>query len=178
MLSVIILCEAVAAPAGAVVAPEAIVRTLAALVAASVRGLVRDVVLAGPKQANLGLIADHAGCICVEAAGEADYLRGALALVRAEDLLVLRPGYVPETGFIDEIEDLLAEGAIRGGRRVYAAPATYWQRLIPALLPVVGLIAPVPACRAAGDSGALSLETLLRATRARAALRARARRVG
>ncbi len=178
MLSVIFLCEAVEAPDGALVAPEAIVRTLAALVGAAVRGLVRDVVLAGPKQASLGFIADHAGCICVEAAREADYLRRALALVRAEDLLVLRPGHVPEAGFIDEVEDLLAEGTLRGGRRIYAAPASYWQRLIPALVPVVGLIATVQSCRAVSDSGALSLETLVRATQARAALDCRARRVG
>src|SRR5271154_3319461 len=110
MLSVIILCEAAQASAGASVAPEAVVRTLSALVGASVRGLVRDVVLAGPQDASLALLADHAGCGSVEAASEADYLRRALALVRSEHLLVLRPGHLPETGFIDEIEDLLAEG--------------------------------------------------------------------
>ncbi len=160
------------------VAPEAIVRTLAALVAASVRGLVRDVLIAGPKQAGLGLIADYAGCVCVEESSEAESLRSALALVRAEDLLVLRPGHILEAGFIDEIQDLLAEGVRRGSRRIYAAPATYWQRLIPALVPVVGLVAPVQSCRAVGDSGALSLETLVKATRARTALKTRARRVG
>ncbi len=178
MLSVIILCEAVQAADAAVAAPEAIVRSLAALVAASVHGLVRDVVLAGPREASLGLIADYAGCSSVEAASEAESLRRALALVRSEDLLVLRPGYIPETGFIDEIEDLLAGGTGHGGRRIYAEPATYWQRLIPALVPVVGLIATVESCRAVGDSGALSLETLVRATRARKALKTRARRVG
>jgi hypothetical protein len=176
MLSVIILCETTRSPDSALV-PEAVVRTLGALVSASVHGLVRDVVLAGPQHANLGLIADHAGCSCVEAASEAECLRRALALVRAEDLLVLRPGHILETGFIDEIEDLLAEGALHGGRRIYAAPGTYWQRLIPALLPVVGLVASIESCRTLNDEGTEGLATLVRATRSRTALRSRARRV-
>lgn len=157
--------------------PEAVVRTLGALVSASVRGLVRDVVLAGPQKANLGIIADHAGCSSVEGESEAERLRRALALVRAEDLLVLRPGYILETGFIDEIEDLLAEGALRDGRRICAVAGTYWQRLIPALLPVVGLVASVESCRAVNDGGAQGLATLIRATRARTPLQTRARRV-
>jgi hypothetical protein len=156
-----------------------VVRSLAALVSASVRGLVRDVVLAGPKGADLGFIADYAGCTCVEAASEAGYLQSALDIVRAEDLLVLRPGYVLEPGFIDEIEDLLAQGEKRGGRRVCAAPATYWQRLIPALSPVVGLIAPVILCRQVEAKGEpLQFNELIRATKSHVALRARARRVG
>lgn len=179
MLSVIILCEMEQAPGRAAVRAEAVVRSLAALVGASVSGLVRDVVLAGPKEADLGFIADYAGCICVEASNEADYLRRALDIVRAEDLLVLRPGYVLETGFIDEVEDLLVQGAKRGGRRVCAAPESYWQRLIPSLAPVVGLIAPVSLYRQVGASGrALDFNEFIRATRSRAALRTRARRVG
>lgn len=177
MMSVIVLCTAARHEPGATVAPEAVVRTLAALVAASVHGLVRDLVLAGPKDASLALIADHAGCACVEADREADFLRGALALVRAGNLLILRPGHVPEIGFIEEAEDLLAEGVIDRGRRIYAAPTTFWQRLIPSLAPVVGLIAAVKTCRAASEDGELSLASLLRATRARSALATRARRV-
>lgn len=176
MLSVIILCAPHdLSPAGA--SAEAVVRTLSALVGACVRGLVRDVVLAGPSRTELAVIADHAGCSFVEAASEAELLRNALALVRGEDVLILRPGHIPETGFVEEIEDLLADGRLRGGRRIYAAPASYWQRLIPALTPVVGLLAPVRACRAAKDAPTLSLAALLQATGSRAALRARAKRV-
>jgi hypothetical protein len=179
MLSVIILCEMDQAPGRAAVRAEAVVRSLGALVGASVSGLVRDVVLAGPKEADLAFIADYAGCTCVEASSEADYLRLALDIVRAEDLLVLRPGYVFETGFIDEAEDLLMQGERRGGRRICAAPESYWQRLIPALAPVAGLIAPVSLYRQVGAGGKkLDFNEFIRATKSRIALRSRARRVG
>ncbi len=179
MLSVIILCEMDQAPGRAAVRADAVVRSLAALVSASVSGLVRDVVLAGPKEADLGYIADYAGCTCVEASSEADYLHRALDIVRAEDLRVRRPGYVLETGFIDEVADLLAQGARYGRRRGCAAPQTYWQRLIPLLAPVVGLIAPVSLYHQAGAGGkTLDFNEFIRATRSRAALRSQARRVG
>jgi hypothetical protein len=180
MLSVIVLCRMDQQAARA----DAVVRTLSALVAASVRGLVRDVVLAGPRDANLGFIADHAGCTCVEAGSEADYLRRALDFARAQDLFVLRSGYIPETGFLDEVEDLFAEGSFaegssRGRRSLCAAPETYWQRLIPALSPVVGLIAPISFYReAAGKGGALGFDQSVRAARGRRTLRSRACRVG
>ena len=69
-------------------------------------------------------------------------------------------------------------GGRRDSRRIYAAPSTYWQRLIPALAPVVGFIAPVESCRALKQKGPLSLSALLRATRSGPSLRARVRRVG
>jgi hypothetical protein len=178
MLSIIILCRPDPGNGCAAVAAEGIVRTLSSLVNALVRGLVRDVVLAGPEGTDLALIADHAGCVSVEAASEAECLRRALGLVRGEDVLVLLPGHVPEAGFIEEIEDLLARGPMADGRRIYAAPITYWQRLVPALTPVVGIIAPVSTCRAADESAMSSFAALVRATRGKRALRARAHRVG
>ena len=178
MLSVIILCTAAPANGRTVAPAEAVVRTLSSLVGASVRGLVRDVVLAGPRERELGLIADHAGCVFVEAASEAECLRLALGRVRGEDLLVLLPGHVPESGFLEEVEDLLSQGGMRDGRRICAAPVTYWQRLVPALAPIVGLIASVDACRAASDAAKLSFDALVRATKGRRTLRARAYRIG
>ncbi|HEY5225798.1 MAG TPA: transposase, partial [Methylovirgula sp.] len=103
MLSVIILCGF----GGVAMRPDAVVRTLAPLVGASVRGQVRDVVLAGPPEAGLEIIAQHAGCAIVEAATEAEALRGAVAAARTGDLMFLRAGYVPQAGFFEEIEDLL-----------------------------------------------------------------------
>jgi hypothetical protein len=178
MLSVIILCAPAPANGRAAAPAEAVVRTLSSLVGASVRGLVRDVILAGPRESDLGLIADHAGCVFVEGASEAECLRFALARVRGEDLLVLLPGHVPESGFVEEVEDLLSRGDLRDGRRIRAAPVNYWQHLMPALAPIVGFIASVNACRAMSEAANLSFDALVRATNSRRTLRARAHRIG
>src|SRR5271154_1018635 len=108
MLSLIVLsASAPTAGANGAGVAESVVRTLSAFVGASVRGLVRDAVLAGPPKNELGFIADQAGCAFVEANAEADALRGALALGRADDLMVLYAGYIPEAGFVEAIENLL-----------------------------------------------------------------------
>jgi hypothetical protein len=177
MLSVIVLCNPIPAAGRPAIDGEAVVRTLSALVSALVRGLVRDVVIAGPEAARLEKIADHAGCAFVEAEQEWDRLGRALALVRGEELLVLHAGHIPETGFVEEVEEFLAHAGRAEARRIYAAPMTYWQRLIPTIAPIAGLIAPVTACRAAAASKELTFAALLRATRSNAALRARLRRV-
>lgn len=168
MLSVIILCGEVSA--------EAIVRTLAPLVEAAVRGLVRDVVLAGPPEHQLALLADHAGCAFVEAEAEAEALRRALAVARGDALMVLYAGHIPEPGFFEEVEDLLAAGLPRGeaSRLLRAAPEGFIERLFPQLAPGVGLIAARPQC----DVGEIaSFRQLLIVTRARKALRRRMRRI-
>jgi hypothetical protein len=177
MLSVIVLCNPIPAAGRPAADGEAVVRTLSALVGALVRGLIRDVVIAGPQAAHLEKIADHAGCAFVEAEEEWDRLGRALALVRGEALLVLHAGHIPETGFIEEVEEFMGEAGPDEARRIYAAPINYWQRLVPALAPTVGLIAPVTACRAAAGGKELTFAALLRATRSNGALRARLRRV-
>jgi hypothetical protein len=177
MLSVIVLCHSARISERAGVSPEAVVRTLSALVTASVQGLVRDVVLAGPERKDLALIADHAGCISVAASSETECLRQAFECARAETLLILLPGYVPEQGFIEEVEKILLEAEPPVGRFIRAAPMTYFQRLAPMLTPIAGLLAPLRACRALRDDPGLSFESLLRVGRRGGALRSRARRV-
>ncbi len=168
MLSVIILCGRASA--------ETVVRTLAPLVQAAVKGLVRDVVLAGPAEADLAMIADHAGCAFVEAAAEAEALRRALAGVRGGDFMILYAGHIPETGFLEELEDLLAAGmpAEHGGRLLRAAPETFLERLFPPLAPAVGLIAARSLCEAVEVASFRHLRVV---TRARKALRRRLRRI-
>ena len=78
MLSVIILCD----ESTALGRPEAVVRTLAPLVGAAVKGLVRDVVVAGPRERQLDVIGDHAGCAIIEADLESVRLREAFAAAR------------------------------------------------------------------------------------------------
>ncbi len=174
MLSVIILCGVGAAASGH--RPETIVRTLAPLVAASVKGLVRDVVLAGPPEHELALIAEHAGCAVIEADDEAQALGAALGLARAQDLMILYAGHVPEAGFFDEVEDLLAVGLSpeQGGHLLRAAPETFMERLFPRLAPAAGLIAARSLCETAS---AASFAQIVASMRRQRTLRRRLRRI-
>lgn len=171
MLSVIILCG-FAEPVRA----DAVVRTLVPLVGASVRGLVRDVILTGPPDAELGVIAEHAGCAVMESAKEAEALRRAIAAARAANLMVLRAGYVPQAGFFEEIEDLLNmhEGKDRWGTAVKTAPVNFYERICPALAPVVGIIASRSLC---ANAKIESFQQLRHAVDARKTLRGRLQRV-
>lgn len=168
MLSMIVICGDASA--------ETVVRTLAALVEASMRGLVGDVVLAGAPGTELALIAEHAGCAVIEAANEAEALRQALALVRRDEVMILLAGHIPEAGFLDEVKDLLAVGLTpqRGGRLLRAAPENFLERMFPQLAPAVGLVAARQLCEAAEAAG---LRDLINATRARAPLRRRLLRI-
>jgi hypothetical protein len=158
MLSVIILCGQASA--------EAVVRTLVPLVAASVRGLLRDVVLAGPGADGLALVADHAGCGFIEASEEAEALRRSLAEARSSDVMILRAGYIPESGFLEELEDVMSlglqPGPSSGPRLMRAAPETLIERLWPGRAPVVGLLAPQALCQAAASPTFATLHTALK----------------
>jgi hypothetical protein len=168
MLSAIILCDA---SASAAMRPEALVRTLAPLVGACVAGLVQDVVLAGPGDAELAAVADHAGCALVEGSREADWLAGAVAHARRPLLLVLRAGFAPEAGFVEEIEDLAALLPTTA-LLMRATPQSGVARLIPQLAPVAGLV--MPAARCVGAPGFAGLVRTAGPTRQ---LRSRARPV-
>ncbi|HKH80749.1 MAG TPA: transposase [Methylovirgula sp.] len=153
---------------------EPVVRSLSGFVAASINGLIGDAVLAGPPQKDLGFIADHAGCAFVEAETEVDALSQALVLSRGTDLLILHAGHVPEIGFIEGIEDLLASGQSARRGWLLRAPGNSAERAFPALAPAVGLVA---ARRLCADVAVPSFANLLKATRARSAFRLRLRRI-
>lgn len=169
MLSVIILCSFEGK-----VRPDTVVRTLTPLVGASVRGLVRDVVLAGPPKGDLRVIADHAGCAVIEAATEAEALRCAIEAARAADLMFLRAGYVPQAGFFEEIEDLpsLRQKPELVAWSLKAAPVTFYERMFPGLAPAVGFIAGRSLCAATEIA---SFQQLRKAVGARKALQGRLR---
>jgi len=180
VLSVIVLCEESAGrgeprnrdPA------EALVRTLASLVRANVDGLLRDVLVAGPEDHGLDLIADHAGCGLVQATTEAAWLRRALEAARGPDLLLLRSGHAPGLGFIEEAGDFVsARGSTSRTRtaRLYVAPEAFLERLFPRLAPLAGLIAPRDLCLQAPPS---TFKSLVRHIGKAPALRSVARRVG
>ncbi len=155
--------------------PEAMVRTLAALVPAAIEGLVRDVTLAGPAGSDLAAIADHAGCEFTECMDPGQILAQSLKLARGPVVFVLRAGRAPEAGFIDEIGDFLARSdAGQRGALMREKPETFWTRMIPVLSPVVGLIASRQRMMEAGRG---DLASLARALRPQVTLRARGRRV-
>lgn len=174
MLSVIILCGGAqwGGPGGSA---ETVVRTLVPLVQASARGLVRDVVLAGPPESELATIAEHAGCAVVEEAAEGKALAGAFDLARSQSVMLFQAGHVPEAGFFEEVEDFFNIRKSDESRRLQAAPDGFFERLLPQLSPTVGLI----AGRGAIQSGAVStFPDLVHASGARQALKRRLRRIG
>jgi hypothetical protein len=97
--------------------PEAVVRTLAAIVPAAVENVVCDVALIGPAaeaamRVDLSAIADHAGCSLFLADSEGEGLRAGLTATRREIALILRAGYAPRQGFVAELADFAGRGSL------------------------------------------------------------------
>ena len=173
MLSAIIIAADVRVPV--LVGPDAVVRTLSALVPAAIEGLIRDVVLAAPSgNADLRKIADHAGCELAEADHPRDAIAAGLKRARGESLLVLRAGHAPDRAFLEELSDLSGELGRRRAIFIRAMPETFLTRLLPTLARPVRLLAQ----RAALPSSATDLEALIRAAKPRSAMRATLRQVG
>jgi hypothetical protein len=174
MISLIVLCAPPTTSSSDSPA-EAIVRTLSAFVGAAVRGLVREAVLVGPPHIKLGYIADHAGCAFIEAKSEAEGIADALPLARAAHLLIVRAGYVPETGFAEAIEDLLRFGkAETQGWLLRGEAERPIEKILTHLVRPAALLAPRRLCVGVKSP---SLAALAKATRARPARQIRLRRV-
>lgn len=157
------------------VAPDALVRTLAALVPAAIEGLVRDLTLAGLAGHDLASIADHAGCEFSESVAAGDVLSQGLKLVRGPHVFVLRAGHAPEAGFIEEIGDFLnRSGAAERGALIRQKAESFLPTLLPALSPVVGLIS---SRQKLVDAKARDFSALVRHVKPQVTLRARGRRV-
>ncbi len=171
MVTAIILSPSLAAPSER--APEAVARSLASLVRASVEGIVRDALIVGPAGDKLADIADHAGCAHVEAANVKEGLARALAQARSEVVFVLEGGYAPLTGFVEEASDLLRAGDFRGAA-LRRAPDTLMTRLAPFLAPAVGVFAPRAALR---DAAPRDLAELVRRLKIRRTLTIRAQKI-
>jgi hypothetical protein len=154
-------------------APEAVARSLASLVRASVEGIVREALIVGPAGDMLAEIADHAGCAHVEASSVKEGLARALAQARGEVIFVLEGGYAPLTGFVEEAGDLLRAGDFRGAA-LRRAPDTLMTRLAPFLAPAVGAFAPRAALR---DAAPRDLAELVRRLKIRRTLTIRAQKI-
>ena len=171
MVTAIILSPSLGARAER--APEAVARSLAALVRASVEGIVREALIVGPAGDMLAEIADHAGCAYVEASSVKEGLARALAQARGEMVFVLEGGYAPLTGFVEEAGDLLRAGDFRGAA-LRRAPDTMITRFAPSLARAVGVLAPRAALR---DAGPRDLAELIRRLRIRRTLNVRAQKI-
>jgi hypothetical protein len=120
---------------------ESVVRSLSSLVDGAIQGLIADAVLAGPRDAALGAIADEAGCDLVEDNAPVGGLLAALARVRHEDVFLFTAGHAVERGFIEEARDVAAFGGLGRARLLRAAPDSVLTRFAPNLARPVGLLA-------------------------------------
>jgi hypothetical protein len=144
MVTAIILSPSLDAPAAR--AAEAVARSLASLVRASVEGIVREALVVGPAADMLALVAEHAGCAHLEAANVREGLARAVAQARSEMVFVLEGGYAPSQGFVEEAGDLLRAADFRGAA-LRRAPHSLTTRLAPSLARPVGAFAPRAAFR-------------------------------
>jgi hypothetical protein len=142
MLSTIV----VTSPAGADAKGRAgaLMRTLAALVPATVEGVVRDVTLLQVGEgASLAGIADEAGCQIVEERDFPSALARAVAGARSPWIFVVRAGTVPSRLFGEEAVRALEAGPEDGPSLVLREqPTSVLARWCPALAPVAGVILP------------------------------------
>ena len=99
----------------------------------------------------------------------------ALAISRAKHILIVRAGYVPETGFAEAIEDLLRFGKTENqGWLIRGAAARPIEKFLPHLVPPAALLAPRQLCLTVKTPDSPSLA---KATRARPARQIRLRAV-
>ncbi len=178
MLSAIVLYEIV--QPGRIDPVEVLVRTLSSLVKANIEGLVGDVAIAGPADHGLGLVADHAGCGLVEAAEEDEWLRRGIEAARRPTVLLLRSGFAPQAGFIEEAGDFLksrstAKDLCGRAALLRAAPERFIERLIPGAAPLAGLIAARDRCLAAPAGRLAALAQIVNPA---TTLQTHARRIG
>ncbi|RYC33522.1 hypothetical protein D3273_03380 [Lichenibacterium minor] len=165
MLSTIVVPLPAAADANG--RPGALLRTLAALVPATVEGVVRDVTLLQVGEAaSLADIADEAGCQFVEERDFPAALARGVAGARSPWIFVVKAGTVPSRLFGEEAARAL-EGGLEAGRALLLReqPASLLTRWFPALAPVAGVI--LPRDRLAGAPCASFADVVRRARPAR-----------
>jgi hypothetical protein len=156
MLSVVIATEN---------AERILVPTLAALVPGATAGIVREVIVAdaGSSDATT-MIADAAGCrIEVTPAPLGARLRQAAASARAEWLMFLRPGVVPDWSWIEETKRFIECAQLSGRADARAAAfrrSGEAETLGSAILEGLGLIAAALGAQPRPQQGLLIAKTL------------------
>lgn len=126
---------------------DAMVRTLASLVPAAIEGVLRDVTIAAPSgHSGMERIADHAGCELIEAENQKTALLKALNATRESNVFLIPAGRAPETGFADELAEMIGDGMRLA--RMRERPYNFATRLFPAIAPVSAVLAPREALAA------------------------------
>jgi hypothetical protein len=97
--------------------------TLAALVPGAAAGLVREVIVAAGSDEATAQIADVAGCrlIKADAASRGARLKLAADAARADWLMFLLPGLIPDAAWIDEARRFVEHAELRGRKAPLAA---------------------------------------------------------
>ena len=165
MLSTIVVT--LPAPADASARAGALMRTLAALVPATVEGVVRDVTLLQVGDAaSLAGIADEAGCHIVEERDFPAALARGVAGARSSWIFVVKAGTAPSRLFGEEAARAL-EGGLDADQSLLLReqPTGLLARLFPSLAPVAGVI--LPRDRLSGTPCAGFPDVVRRARRAR-----------
>ena len=152
---------------------EIVVRSLVWLVSAVVSGVVRDVTLAVPAGLGLSEVADQAGCELIEADREAGRLALAIEGNRGRRLLILKTGFQPGQGLIEELDSFVRRAPQDAVALVLATPETAFTRLFPDRAPIVGML--IPRSRMGSTDGGFA--KLARAVRRGTPLRTRAARI-
>lgn len=164
MLSTIVFSPP--APAGATLAAGPLLRTLAALVPATIEGVVRDVTLLQVGSAGgIAGIADEAGCQFVAEADFPAALARSVAGARAPWVFVVAAGTVPSRIFGEEAARALDASVDRGGALLLRQVPTGLARWVPSLAPVVGVIMPRARLAQARCSGFADVVRLARPAR-------------
>ena len=144
-----------------------LLRTLAALVPATVEGVVRDVTLLQVGEGgSVASIADEAGCNLVEARDFPAALARGIADARSAWIFVVKAGTVPSRIFGEEAARALELSLETGGALLLREhPRGVLARWFPSLAPVAGVI--LPRERLAGMRCASFAEVVRRARPAR-----------
>ncbi len=140
-----------------------LLRTLAALVPATIEGVVRDVTLLQiGVEGGVSTIADEAGCRFVEEEDFMAALARGVAAARSPWVFVVKAGAVPSRIFGEEAARALDEASGQDGVLLLRASPLGWARWFPSLAPVVGII--LPRARLA-ETRCTSFAELVRRTR-------------
>jgi hypothetical protein len=174
MVMAVVLSPSLFAAAPASRAAEAVARSLCALVRAAVEGVVRDAIIIGKADDQLGEIANEAGCGLIEAPTAAEGFARAVAQSRSEIAFVLKGGFIPQNGFIEEASDLLLGAAAFRGARLLREPDNLLTRIAPGLAEPVGAFVLCSALRAAAPR---DIKELILRAKIRQTLHVRAQKV-
>ena len=121
---------------------EIIARSMVWLVSAVVSAVVRDVTLATPAGLGLSDLSDQSGCELVQAETEPERLLAAAAACRETRVLVMRAGFQPDAGVVEEIEAFARRSREDDAALLLERPVTLPQRVFPRRATVAGVLVP------------------------------------